>query len=484
LAVRLISRIRASLDVELGIRSLFEAPTVTALAQALVGADAARPALCPVPRAGDIPLSYAQRRLWFLDRLEENSAAYVIPLALRLSGELDREALEAALFDVVCRHESLRTVFPERNGVAHQLILEAEAARPSLLVHEVNEADVAAALVLTSQQGFDLGREPPLRAHLYVLGEREHVLLLLIHHIAGDGWSLAPLLRDLSRCYAARREGRAAELAPLPVQYADYALWQQRVLGEESDAGSAIARQLSFWTETLKGLADQIDLPSDRPRPAVLSHRGDSVALAFPAELHHGLAGLAREAGASLFMVVQAGLAALFTRLGAGTDIAIGSPIAGRSDSALDELIGFFVNTLVLRTDTSGNPSLRDLIGRVRAGNLAAYSHQELPFERLVEVLNPPRSLARHPLFQVMLVFQNNAEPSFAVEGLSTRFEAVASTSAKFDLSVSLAEQRGPDGTPAGLAGGSGIGSPVLRIGRLAEPMTSTANTPWLLNRT
>ena len=258
----------------------------------------------------------------------------------------------------------------------------------------------------------------------------------------GDGWSLVPLLRDLSRAYAARREGRAAELPPLPVQYADYALWQQEVLGEESDSGSAIGRQLAFWRETLAGLADQIDLPCDRPRPPVMSHRGGSVPLVLSVELHRGLTLLAREAGASLFMVVQAALAGLFTRLGAGSDIALGSPIAGRGDSALDDLIGFFVNTLVLRTDTSGNPSLRELISRVRAGNLAAYSHADLPFERLVEVLNPPRSLARHPLFQVMLAFQNNAEPSFAVEGLHARFEAVASRSAKFDLSVSLAEQR------------------------------------------
>ena len=279
------------------------------------------------------------------------------------------------------------------------------------------------------------------------------MVLLLLHHIAGDGWSLAPLLRDLGRFYEARCRGEAAAVAALPVQYADYTLWQHAVLGSEEDGESAIARQLSFWTGQLAGLPDQLDLPLDRARPAVSSYRGGSVGLRLSAPLHGALLELARASGASLFMVLQAGLSALLTRLGAGTDIAIGSPIAGRTDSALDDLVGFFVNTLVLRTDTSGAPSFRALIGRVRAGNLAAYSHQELPFERLVEVLNPARSLSRHPLFQVMLVLQNNAELKLELAGLEARFEAVATASAKFDLSLSLAERRGSDGSPAGIEG-------------------------------
>ena len=318
----------------------------------------------------------------------------------------------------------------------------------------VSEASLPDALAQAAQQGFELAGELPLRAHLFALGDNEHVLLLLLHHIAGDGWSLAPLARDLARAYAARRDGQAPDLPALPVQYADYTLWQHQVLGEESDPQSAIARQLAFWTETLKELPDQLDLPSDRPRPAVSSYRGDSVPLALSAELHAGLLALAREGRASLFMVLQAALAALLTRLGAGSDIPIGSPIAGRTDSALDDLIGFFVNTLVLRTDTSGNPSFRELIARVRTTNLAAYSHQDLPFERLVEVLNPARSLSRHPLFQVMLAFQNNAPVSFeGLPGLTASFEPVATTSAKFDLSLALGEQRASDGTPAGLDG-------------------------------
>ena len=458
LATRLIGRIRASLDAEISIRSLFEAPTVEALATRLGEAGAARPALRAVARPCEIPLSYAQRRLWFLHRLEGESeghkgATYTIPVAVRLEGALDVAALEAGLWDVMERHESLRTIFPEREGVAHQEILAASAVRARLVVSAVSEAALAGALGRAAGEGFDLSAEPPLRAHLFELSERAHVLLLLLHHIAGDGWSLAPLLGDLAHCYAARRRGQAPGLAPLPVQYADYTLWQHEVLGQESDGESAIARQLGFWRGQLAGLPDAIDLPSDRGRPAVASHRGEVVGLRMSGELHVALAGLARAGGASLFMVLQAGLAALLTRLGAGSDIVIGSPIAGRSDNALDDLVGFFVNTLVLRTDTSGDPSLRALIGRVRAGNLLAYGHAELPFERLVEVLNPARSLSHHPLFQVMLAFQNNAAARFDVPGLATRFEPVASATAKFDLAVSVSEERGADGTPAGISG-------------------------------
>ncbi|HXL18912.1 MAG TPA: condensation domain-containing protein, partial [Streptosporangiaceae bacterium] len=355
--------------------------------------------------------------------------------------------------DVVERHESLRTIFPDTLGVPRQQILEAGAARPRLAVVPVTAADLSEALASAARHGFDLATQPPLRVHLFALGAGEHVLLLLLHHIAGDGWSMAPLMRDLARAYAARCRGRPPELPVLPVQYADYTLWQQQALGSESDSDSAIARQLAFWTATLDHLPDQIDLPTDRPRPVVASYRGDNVPLRLSPDLHRRLLALARDSQASLFMVLQAGLAALLTRLGAGTDIPIGSPVAGRSDSALDDLVGFFVNTLVLRTDTAGQPGFRELIARVRAANLAAYTHQELPFERLVEILNPVRSLSRHPLFQVMLAFQNDPDVSPELPGLSTRFEAVDTATAKFDLSLGLNEQRAPDGTPQGIEG-------------------------------
>jgi non-ribosomal peptide synthetase component F len=454
LATRLLSRIRSVLGVEVSIRSLFEAPTVEGVGRHVAGAaPAAREPLGAVLRPAEIPLSYAQRRLWFLDRLEGGGATYTIPLAVRLKGRLDLAALEGALGDLVGRHESLRTVFAERLGEARQEILPAGSVSVGVEVTAVGEAELAGALCAAACRGFDLGRELPLRAHVFALSAEEQVVLLVLHHIAGDGWSLAVLGRDLGAFYAARLSGVAAELPALRVQYADYTLWQHAVLGDEGTAGSALGRQLTYWREALAGLPEQLDLATDRPRPAVASYRGDVVRLELGAELHRGLVGLGREAGASLFMVLQAGLAALLTRVGAGTDIAIGSPIAGRTDSALDDLIGFFVNTLVLRTDTSGNPSFRALVGRVRGTNLLAYGHQDVPFERLVEVLNPSRSLSRHPLFQVMLVLQNTAPVRLELAGLAGSVEPVVTGSAKFDLSVSLIERRGADGSAGGLSG-------------------------------
>src|SRR5262245_5842670 len=299
LATRVISRLRSSLGVEVSIRSLFEAPTVAGLVERLGEAGAARAALRAVERPAEEPLSYGQRRLWFLERLEGGSGRYTIPLAVRLRGELDVGALEAALGDVVARHESLRTIFPERLGVARQEVLAVEAARVRLSVCGVSEGELAGALTAASQAGFDLSREVPLRAHLFALGAREHVLLLVLHHIAGDGWSLGPLARDLSLGYGARLRGSAADFAPLAVQYADYTLWQQAVLGDESDGGSVLGRQLSYWRDRLSGVPEQIALPSDRGRPAVASYRGGSVEFGLSAQLHGRLLELARGQGRS-----------------------------------------------------------------------------------------------------------------------------------------------------------------------------------------
>jgi nonribosomal peptide synthetase DhbF len=372
---------------------------------------------------------------------------------LRLSGPLDPAALEAALGDLVQHHESLRTVFAESLGVAHQHILEPVIAQPKLTVRSINEAALVEALNLAARQSFDLSTQIPLRAWLFVLSQKEHVLLLVLHHIAADGWSLAPLARGLARAYAARCQSAAPQLTALPVQYADYTLWQQQLLGDETDPESPIARQIAFWTKTLDGLPEQLELPTDRPRPAVASYRGDTVPLRLERGLHGRLLTLARDNQVSLFMVLQAGLAALLSRLGAGTDIPIGSPIAGRTDHALEELVGFFVNTLVLRTDTSANPGFSELLARVRAADLAAYAHQDLPFERLVEILNPTRSLSRHPLFQVMLAFQNTPEPTVELPGIVATLEPVATNAAKFDLCFSSGERRAPDGTPEGIEG-------------------------------
>ncbi|MGH3771500.1 MAG: amino acid adenylation domain-containing protein, partial [Pseudonocardiaceae bacterium] len=453
LATRLIARIRATLGVELQVRALFATPTVAGLAACLDDAGRARLALTVCERPDPLPLSFAQRRLWFLHQMEGPSATYNIPLVLRLSGGLDFSALRAALGDVVARHESLRTIFPQTEGVPYQRVLGAPAARPALVVTRISEAELPEALATAARYGFDLGVEPPVRAELFALAPDEHVLLLVVHHIAGDGWSMGPLSHDLATAYTARCQGEVPGWAPLPVQYADYTLWQHQLLGERTDPDSLFATQAAYWTQALAGLPDQLALPTDRPRPPVASYRGEYLAVRLEPGLHHGLAGLARQAGASLFMVLQAGLATLLSKLGAGTDIPIGSPIAGRTDQALDDLIGFFVNTLVLRTDTTGDPTFTQLLAQVRDTALSAYAHQDIPFEYLVETLNPTRSLAHHPLFQVMLALQNTPPGDFDLPGLRVSSLWAPTGTAKFDLGVSVWERRGPDGSPQGLEG-------------------------------
>ncbi|MGG1243884.1 amino acid adenylation domain-containing protein [Bacillus cabrialesii] len=453
LAARLMSRIREVMGAELGIAKLFDEPTVAGLAAHLDQAQSARPALQRAERPERIPLSFAQRRLWFLHCLEGPSPTYNIPVAVRLSGELDLEVLQTALYDLVCRHESLRTIFPETQGTSYQHILDADQARPDLHVTEIAEKALSERLAEAVRYSFDLAAEPAFRAELFIIGPDEYVLLLLVHHIVGDGWSLTPLTRDLGAAYAARCHGRAPEWAPLAVQYADYALWQQGLLGSGDDPNSLIAGQLAFWKETLKNLPDQLELPTDYSRPAEPSHDGDTIHFRIEPELHKRLQELARANRVSLFMVLQSGLAALLTRLGAGTDIPIGSPIAGRNDDALGDLVGLFINTLVLRTDTSGDPSFRELLDRVREVNLAAYENQDLPFERLVEVLNPARSRATHPLFQIMLAFQNTPDAELHLPDMESSLRIHSVGSAKFDLTLEISENRLADGTPNGLEG-------------------------------
>ncbi|EYF00459.1 Long-chain-fatty-acid--CoA ligase [Chondromyces apiculatus DSM 436] len=454
LATRLIGRIRATFGVELALRSLFEAPSVAQLAAQLGHARQARLSLTVQARPDRLPLSFAQQRLWFLHEMEGRTATYNMPLALRLTGALNLPALQAALGDLVARHESLRTVFPQVEGTPHQVILGADATWPALSVISTDAAGLPGALASAARHGFDLSVEPPLRAALFVLAPDTHVLLLLLHHIVGDGWSMGPLSRDLAAAYAARCQGEPPAWSPLPVQYADYTLWQRTLLGDQSDAESLFARQLAHWTQALADLPEQLALPTDRPRPNVASYRGSAVGLQWDARLHQGLAALARQGGASLFMVLQAGFAALLSRLGAGHDIALGSPVAGRTDHALDGLVGFFVNTLVLRTDTSGDPTFRQLLGRVRETALGAYAHQDVPFEYLVEALNPTRSMSHHPLFQVMLAVQNAPDGAFELPGLRVEPVGTGGTAtSRFDLSISLAERRGPDGAPRGIDG-------------------------------
>ncbi|MBO4260750.1 condensation domain-containing protein, partial [Streptomyces griseorubiginosus] len=460
LATKLVSRIRTVLGAELPIRQLFETPTIAGISEALANEDRAvrRTVTAVDPRPARVPLSYAQQRLWFLNRFEGPSPTYNAPVALRLSGALDRDALRDALADLVERHESLRTVFAEDSEGAYQVVRDAAEARPMLTVVKTDEARLRDDLTREAGHPFDLATEIPFRAALFAPSEHDHVLLLVTHHIVSDAWSRAPLARDLTSAYAARVRGAAPQWAPLPVQYADYSLWQREVLGSEDDPDSEISRQLAYWTETLAGLPDQLELPYDRPRPSVATYRGDRISFQLSEDLYARVSEVAQDVQASPFMVLQAALAALLTRLGAGTDIPLGTPIAGRTDEALNDLVGVFLNTLVLRTDTSGNPTFAELVRRVREGNLGAYAHQDLPFERLVEAVNPERSLARHPLFQVLLTLNNtDYEGALAslgeLPGLSAEREPVESSVAKFDLAFGFTERRSASGQVNSLEG-------------------------------
>ncbi|MCK9898325.1 non-ribosomal peptide synthetase, partial [Frankia sp. AgB32] len=454
-ATRLVSRVRSVLAVELPVRALFDSPTVAGIAEVIrhLGAEV-RPPLTATARPGRLPLSFAQRRLWFLNRLDQQSSTYNMTLALRLKGELDRDALRAAMVDVTTRHESLRTLLPEQDGIPWQQVMAPEAGAPKLEIVEIPARQVPDAVAAFVRQGFDLAEELPLRTRLFAVGPQEHVLAVVVHHIACDGWSTGPLARDLSQAYAARREGAAPDWSRLPVQYADYTLWHNALLGSEDDPTSLISRQLDYWRTALDGIPDELPLPVDRPRGTLGRRTGRIARFELDAELHEGLARLARSRGASVFMVLQAGLAVLLTRMGAGTDIPIGSPVAGRVDDALDDLVGFFVNTLVLRTDTSGDPSFREVLDRIRTGNLAAYAHQDVPFERLVEVLNPARSLGRHPLFQVWLGLSNLPEARLELPGLEVLADPSGNEIARFDLLFSLNERHSEAGAPCGIEGG------------------------------
>ncbi|TGA85101.1 non-ribosomal peptide synthetase, partial [Streptomyces palmae] len=450
LATRLISRLRRALGIELSVRDLFDTPTVAELSHRVSNAGVARPVLRAGERPERLPLSFAQQRLWFLDQVEGPSATYNIPLAITLNGPLDIDALASALDDVVARHEALRTVLPTAQGEPHQHILPTDQIRTDLPVVQIDPANLDEALTQAASRTFALDSQIPFRATLFALAETRHVLLIVLHHVAGDGWSLAPLSQDLTQAYAARSEGREPAWDTLPVQYADYVLWQRELLGTEDDPHSELNRQLTFWKNALHGAPDQLELPFDRPRPQIPTHRGGLVTFHIEPELHRQLTALAQSNGASTFMVIQAAVTALLSRLGAGTDIPLGTAIAGRTDEALDHLIGFFVNTLVLRGDTSGNPSFRELLTRTRESALAAYDHQDLPFNRLVEALNPERTLNSHPVFQVMLAYQNNAEAQADFPGLTSEVRRPWIGAARFDLTFEVVESGDTGGELAG----------------------------------
>jgi amino acid adenylation domain-containing protein len=435
LATRLVGRIRAVLKLEVPVRTIFEAPSVAELARQLnLGATATRMALQPRQRPEKVPLSFAQQRLWFLQQLEGPSPTYNVPFAMRLDGPLLPDAMQAALHDLVERHESLRTVFVQTEEGSHQVVLDMRDVNVPFQLAPIAEADLYQTLTEVAHHAFDLSKDIPIRAWLFEIDPTQHVLFLLMHHIASDGGSWAPLARDLSSAYAARCEGIAPVLPELPVQYADYTLWQHELLEQESDPDSAMAAQANYWRQTLAGMPEQLDLPTDRPRPAIASYRGGQVPFDIEAAVYQRLLELANQHQASLFMVLHTAVAMLLCKLGAGTDVPLGTSVEGRSDDALASLVGFFSNTLVLRADVSGNPSFSEMLARIRDVDLAAYSNEDLPFDRLVEHLSPTRSAAYHPLAQVMIALHNNAEGEVALRDLRISRQDFLLETAKFDL--------------------------------------------------
>jgi amino acid adenylation domain-containing protein len=451
LATRVVSRIRAVFGVEVPLRAMFEGPTVAELAVRVEEMRRAGlpvlPPVVPAGRTGALPLSFAQERLWFLDRLEPGSTTYNIPAAWRLGGALNEAALERALGEIVRRHEALRTVFAEVNGSPVQVIAPFDGfALPVEDLSGLGEADREAALRVRAaeeaRRPFDLAAGPLFRAALLRLGEEDHVLLLSMHHIVSDGWSMGVLFRELSALYEAYRDGRESPLSELAVQYADYAVWQHEQL-----AGEVLERQLAYWRERLADAPALLELPTDHPRPAVQTYRGATVPVALSPELLERLQRLGRNEGATLYMVMLGAFQVLLSKYAGSEDVVVGSPIAGRTRREVEELIGFFVNTLVLRTDLSGDPSFRETLRRVREATLGAYAHQEVPFERLVAELQPERSMSHSPLFQVMFTLQNAGGRGDALAGLKVSGAGADMEIARFDLSLELAV------TPRGLRG-------------------------------
>ncbi|WP_062992877.1 non-ribosomal peptide synthetase [Nocardia anaemiae] len=457
IGTQLMARLGAVLDARIPVRLLFETPTVAGLAAAVAQHAGAgdRKALVAGPRPEAIPLSLAQQRMWFLNRFDPASAAYNIPAAVRLSGALDVAALRAAVADLVARHEVLRTVYPDTDAGPVQLILPADESAPELTVETVAADQLESAVRELLSTTFDVTAEVPLRVGLFEVEDEpaEFVLALVVHHIAGDGTSMGPLTRDLMTAYAARSAGSAPGWAPLPVQYADYSIWQRELLGSEDDPQSLAAGQIAYWRDALAELPDQLELPTDRPRPPVQSFAGGKVAVHIDAETHRALVELARAEGATLFMVVHAALAVLLARLAGTDDLAVGTPMAGRGEAALDELIGMFVNTLVFRTRVDESAPFTELLARQRETDLGAFANADVPFERLVEVLNPVRSTARHPLFQVGLSFQNLAATTLELPGLTVSAVDFDAAVSQFDLHWIIGDQYDQTGRPAGIHG-------------------------------
>src|SRR5947209_19536805 len=399
--------------------------------------------LVPAPREGDLPLSFAQERLWLFDQLGLNRSVYNITVSYRVEGRLDVPALRRSLEEIVRRHEALRTVFNSKGGRAVQVVLpELPPSFAEVDLSAEQEGSGAAAFrqsaAAEAERPFDLTRGPLLRATLLRLSDREQVLLLTMHHIVSDGWSMGIFERELVTLYECYSAGQPSPLKELPVQYADFAVWERRRL-----AGGRLEEQLAYWKERLGGDLPALELPTDHPRPAVQLFEGANYSFDIPKSLADDLKSLGREEGATLFMTLLAGWQALLSRYSGQQDISVGTPVAGRTRVETEQLIGFFVNTLVLRANLSGEPSFRELLGRVREVCLGAYAHQDLPFEKLVEELRPERSLSRTPLFQVMFALQNTPREATLAGGLILRPQSFDTGRAKFDLTLVAHESGG-----------------------------------------
>uniref|UniRef100_UPI0024571DFC non-ribosomal peptide synthetase n=1 Tax=Nocardia cyriacigeorgica TaxID=135487 RepID=UPI0024571DFC len=467
IATQLASRLTKATGRQVPVRAVFGAPSVRELARMIeVDAPTTAPGLPPLiaqERTAPIPLSIAQQRMWFLNRFDTASAGYNIPFALRLTGPLDVPALNAAIEDVIARHETLRTIYPEHDGTASQLVLPAASQRVRLDPRTVTTAELPDLVAVAAGAGFDVTSEVPLRIELLRVAEdaaelgdddhreQTHVLLFVIHHIAADGWSFAPLTRDLALAYLARSSGAAPEFTPLPLHYVDFALWQRATLGTADDANSRLSQQLTYWTDRLAGLPDVITLPSDRPRPAVASTRGGALTGYLDADLHSRIQRFATDHRATPFMVLHTALATLLARLAGTDDVVIGTPVAGRGDEALDDLVGMFVNTLVLRTGVRPDATLTELLEQVRAVDLAAFEHADVPFEQLVEALNPVRSQAHAPLYQVALTLQNQAKPDLRLDRLALTALEVGAAPIQLDLDWTLTDRYTADGAADGI---------------------------------
>ncbi|HEV2735420.1 MAG TPA: amino acid adenylation domain-containing protein [Longimicrobiaceae bacterium] len=445
LATQVASRLRAAFRVDVPVRALFEAPTVAELSERVdaavrAGQGIELPPLVRAERDGAPPLSFAQERLWVIDRMDPGAAAYNMPFTLRLRGELDGGALRAALDALVERHESLRTTFPAPGGRPVQAVHPAEGApfrwEPlDGVADDEREARALAAAAEEARRPFDLAAGPLFRAALFRVAADDHVLVLAQHHVVTDGWSMGVLFRELSALYASLVRGDPSPLAPLPVQYADYAVWQRGWL-----SGETLRRQVEFWRERLAGAPPLVELPTDRPRRTVQTTRGAAHHFRIPAATLDSLRAVARAEGATLFMAALAGFQLLLSRYSRQDDVVVGTPIAGRTHEVLEGLVGMFVNTLALRTDLSGDPGFRELLGRVREGTLAAYAHQDLPFEKLVEELQPQRDPGHAPVFQVMFSLQNLPAATLQLPGLTLEPVAAEGRTTKFDLSLSLVD--------------------------------------------